>query len=837
MRQYRRIRNTLDPDTILFFHLGDFYEMFYEDARVASQILDIALTRRNRVPMCGVPCHSAEMYIARLIRAGKKVAICEQVEDPEVARGIVQREVTRIITPGTVTAPEVLDAHRHNYLAGINPQKDGRVGLAMLDLSTGDFWMEEYADHIGVCHQLSSLAPAECLIPESKVDDPQLKTCVEQSPPTATTAAEDWTFDPNSAADILSRHFGVYSLEGFGCADATAAVGAAGALLHYVKHHLKRAVPHIRSLRRLHSAGYMLLDRNTVTNLELMKPRSGIARYRPATLLEVLDTTRTPMGARLLREWLLRPLVDPHRIRARHAAVAELYADPVFLDDLRRGLQRIRDMERLLSRLSGGGNARDLLSLARSLKALPTLQKMLEDAGKPALLALCGSLDSCSELHDELLRALVDDPPAATREGGMIREGYHRDLDALRGAARDGRRWIADYQARQQERTGIRSLKVRYNKVFGYYIEVTKSNLASVPPEYIRKQTLVNAERFITDELKEYEGRVLGAQQRARELEYEIFCRLRNRVLESAERIQRNSRTVALLDVISTFAERARARRYVRPEVNESQRIRIREGRHPVIECIPDAEPFVPNDTLLDTEKNQLLVITGPNMAGKSTYVRQVALIVIMAQMGSFVPATDAEIGVVDRVFTRVGAGDELAAGRSTFMVEMQETATILHNATPRSLIVLDEIGRGTSTFDGISIAWAVAEYIHNTPRIRARTLFATHYHELTDLAMTLPGICNYNIMVRESGDRIIFLRRIIPGAADKSYGIHVARLAGLPREVIERAREILANLEEGEFEEGQPKIARRRPSRKAVPPGQLSLFPEGNGNTPPARR
>ncbi|HDL77865.1 MAG TPA: DNA mismatch repair protein MutS, partial [Lentisphaerae bacterium] len=728
----------------------------------------------------------------------------------------------------------VLDAHRHNYLAGINPRKDGVIGLAMLELSTGDFWVEEYRDHAGLRHQLSSLTPAECLVPEGKADDPLVRTCLEELPSPVITTAEDWTFDPDTATDILTRHFGVHSLEGFGCADTTTAIGAAGAVLHYVTHRLKRDIPHIRSLRRLHTQGYMLLDRNTVANLELIAPRSGIARQRPATLLEVLDTTCTPMGARLLREWILRPLIEPHRIRSRHAAVAELCADPVFLDELRRGLKQIRDMERLLSRLSGGGNARDLLALARSLKVLPGLQHMLQDAGKPALLALCGSLDSCSELSDELLRALVDEPPATVREGGMIREGYHHELDDLRRAARDGRQWIADYQAREQERTGIRSLKVRYNKVFGYYIEVTKSNLASVPPEYVRKQTLVNAERFITDELKEYESRILGAQERARELEYEIFGRLRNRVLEFTEIIQRNSRAVALLDVISTFAERARALRYVRPEVNDSQRIRIREGRHPVIECIPDSEPFVPNDTLLDTEQNQLLIITGPNMAGKSTYIRQVALIVIMAQMGSFVPASEAEIGVVDRVFTRVGAGDELAAGRSTFMVEMQETATILHNATPRSLIVLDEIGRGTSTFDGISIAWAVAEYIHNSPRIRARTLFATHYHELTDLALTLPGIRNYNIMVKESGDRIIFLRRIVPGAADKSYGIHVARLAGLPDEVVERAREILANLEEGEFEEGQPKIARRH-ARKAAHQGQLTLFPGNEENTRPS--
>jgi len=826
MRQYRRIRNSLPPDTILFFHLGDFYEMFYEDAREASRLLDIALTRRNQVPMCGVPCHSAEIYIARLIRAGRKVAICEQVEDPAAARGIVRREVTRIVTPGTVTTPEVLDSQKPNYLAALYHLRNN-IGLAMLELSTGDFWVEQFAHPADVRQQLATFAPAECLVPDAPEKDRILAECLSGISATTITPAEAWTFDPDVAADTLRQHFGVHSLDGFGCAELPAAVGAAGAVLHYVTHSLRQDARHVRSLRRVHTEAFLLMDRHTVANLELVEPRNRPPTRRPATLLEVLDTTRTPMGARLLREWILRPLQDTDAIRRRQDAVAELASDPAFLDRLREKLTEIRDMERLVGRLStGGGNARDLLSLARSLAVLPELKKLLDEPPHPALSALCGPLDTCEELSAELLRALVDEPPATTRDGGMIREGYSAELDELRSAARDGHRWITEYQAREQARTGIKSLKVRYNKVFGYYIEVTKSNLSLVPADYVRKQTLVNAERFVTDELKEYENRILGAQERARELEYQIFGELRARVLEQAEVIQRSSRGVAHLDVAACLAERARTLRYVRPQVDDSTRIEIRAGRHPVIECIPDSEPFVPNDTHLDTEENQLLVITGPNMAGKSTYIRQVALIVIMAQMGSFVPADQAEIGVVDRVFTRVGAGDELAAGRSTFMVEMQETAAILHNATPRSLIVLDEIGRGTSTFDGISIAWAVAEFLHNHPSVKARTLFATHYHELTDLALTLPGVRNYNVRVKEAGDQVIFLRRVVPGAADKSYGIHVARLAGLPDAVIERAREILANLEEGEFEEGRPKIARRRPGRRSGHEGQLELFP-----------
>lgn len=825
MRQYRRIRNSLPADTVLFFHLGDFYEMFYEDAHEASRILDIALTHRNRVPMCGVPCHSAEMYIAKLIKAGKKVAICEQVEDPAEARGIVRREITRIVTPGTVTAPEVLEAQQHNYLAGIN-HSGRRIGLALLDLSTGDFCLEEFDDLQLARHQLTAFSPSECIVPEDLLNDSAIRECLRDIPASLVTPAETWTFGADVAADELARHFKVFSLDGFGCADIPLAVGAAGAVLHYVSHSLKHNLHHIRSLRRLHSSRFLLMDRNTVANLELVQPRVAPPSRRPATLLEVLDTTRTPMGARLLREWLLRPLRQPDEIRQRHDAISELLKDPLLLQELRDKIGHIRDVERLLARLStGGGNARDLLSLARSLAALPELNELIQRPSLPALTRLCGTFEPCEDLTRELSRALVDEPPANTREGGLIRDGYSAELDELRSAARDGHRWISDYQSREQARTGIKSLKVRYNKVFGYYIEVTKSNLALVPDNYIRKQTLVNAERFVTDELKDYENRILGAQERARELEYQIFCDLRQKVLDQAEIIQRNARSAAILDVLSTLAERARTLRYTRPEVNDSDVIRITAGRHPVIEQIPDAEPFVPNDALLDTRRNQLLIITGPNMAGKSTYIRQVALIIILAQMGSFVPADHAEIGVVDRLFTRVGAGDELAAGRSTFMVEMQETATILHNATPRSLIVLDEIGRGTSTFDGISIAWAVAEYLHNNPRVKARTLFATHYHELTDLALTLPGVRNYNILVKESGNRVIFLRRIVPGAADKSYGIHVAQLAGLPAPVIERAREILANLEESELEEGRPKLARKRSGRKPDHEGQLELF------------
>ncbi len=822
MNQYRRIRAELPPDTILFFRLGDFYEMFFDDAKTASAILDIALTKRQNTPMCGVPYHSAELYIAKLIRAGLKIAICDQMEDPSAAKGIVRREVTRVITPGTVLEDHVLESRRNNYLAGLCP--DGaRFGLAFLDLSTGAFWIEEVADLASVRRLLAHSAPAECIVPEPARDDAAVRALFPEGGPVL-TAHDEWTFDAESATDLLTRHFKVHSLDGFGVRECPLGLRAAGAILHYVQHALRRPVEHVRALRVRHERDFMLLDEITLRNLDLVDA-PGVPRH--ATLIGVLDVTRTPMGARMLRDWLTRPLLNLAAIRARHDAVERLTRERRALADLREALGEIRDLERLIARLNAGtGNARDARALGRSLAAIPRVKEILAPLDPPLLAALEASLHPLPELAALIDRALVDEPPAPLKEGGLFKPGYHADLDALRDAASKGRQWLVEYQQREQERTGIASLKVRHNNVFGYYIEVTRANLSRVPPDYIRKQTIVNGERFITPELKEYETKIVGAQEKSVALEYELFLELRARIVAETEPIQQTAGALAQLDALAAFADRALALRYVRPTVTDGDRLRLVESRHPVIEALPGAERFVPNNALLDGSRNQLILITGPNMAGKSTYIRQVALLVVMAQAGSFVPADEAEIGLADRVFTRVGASDDLARGRSTFMVEMQETANILNNATARSLIVLDEIGRGTSTFDGISIAWAVAEYLHNDPRVKARTLFATHYHELTDLALTLPGVKNYNVLVRESGDRIAFLRRIAPGAADKSYGIQVARLAGLPPDVIARAREILRNLEEGEFEEsGQPKLAKRYGRKTAAHPDQLTLF------------
>lgn len=827
MKQYRRIRAELPPGTLLLFRLGDFYECFYDDAREVAALLEITLTRRQGVPMCGVPFHSVESYIARLIRAGRKVAICDQVEDPALARGIVRREVTRIVTPGTATEEGVLQAKEHHYLASLCRRGD-TYALALLDLSTGDFSVEEAESPAVLRDACRRAQPAECLLPADQEKALWLQEVLQGSD-ALRTPLEEWRFEPDAASELLKRHFGVHSLEGFGCAGRPAAIGAAGGALYYVCEVLRRKSDPIRALRFRHPADALWMDEATIANLDLI-PSARRGTRKGGDLLSVLDATCTAMGGRLLREWLVRPLAQADAIRARHEAVEELVRERTLLADLRSVLSEIRDLERLIARLAAGsGNARDLKALGRSVGYVPGVRTLLQEVRSPLLREAAASLTDEADLVSELDAALEEELPLSVREGGLIRTGYRAELDELRKAATEGKEWLAAYQAREIERTGIRTLKVRHNRVFGYYIEISKAQAANAPSDYVRRQTLTNAERFVTAELQDYEKRIVGAQERAMALEYELFCILRDRAVARLTSIQKTAAALARLDVLAAFADRAMANRYVRPVIREDDRLWIREGRHPIVEALPEAERFVPNDTLLDTGANQLLIITGPNMAGKSTYIRQVALIVIMAQAGSFVPATEAEIGVVDRVFTRAGAGDDLAGGRSTFLVEMQETANILHHATPRSLIVLDEIGRGTSTFDGISIAWAVAEYLHNTPAVKAKTLFATHYHELTDLALTLPGVKNYTCLARETDRGVIFLRRIVPGAADKSYGIHVARLAGLPPVVIERAEEILQNLEEGELEEaGKPKLARRRSGTKKGRPserGQLPLF------------
>jgi DNA mismatch repair protein MutS len=825
MAQYRSIRRELPEDTILFFRLGDFYEMFFDDAKTASDILGITLTKRHNTPMCGIPYHAAAGYLERLVKAGVKVAICEQMEDPATAKGCVKRAVTRIVTPGTILDEVTLEGNQNNFLAGLYKEKN-RFGMAMLDLSTGEFWIEESGDVLSVQSNLSRYTPAECIVAEEQLGTPELAELTLEAANTLLTACEDWTFESASANDYLLRHFDVHSLEGFGCTSMTAALGAAGAVLYYVKTELRRNLSHVRNIRVKNPADYMLLDETTATNLELVAPINSNRQAHKATLLHVLDATRTAMGGRLLREWVLRPLNNIEQINARHDAVERMVNHQTYLRSLRDVLGDIKDVERLISRIgSTSGNPRDVRAMGVSLQQMPLIKSLLMNQG--TLLETLGSaITTLPELVDLIEAAIVDEPPLNLKDGGVIRGGYHSELDELREAATQGRKWLADFQASEMERTGIKTLKVRHNKVFGYYIEVSKANSTLVPEDYIRKQTLVNAERYITPELKEYENKILGAQERSVGLEQEIFTAVRQQAVEHLETIQKNAMAIAQVDVLAALAERALSNNYSRPLMNDSGKLDIHDGRHAVVEQMPNAERFVPNDTQLDRETHQLIIITGPNMAGKSTYIRQVALITIMAHMGGFVPAAKAEIGLVDRVFTRVGASDDLARGRSTFMVEMQETANILNNATPKSLIVLDEIGRGTSTFDGISIAWSVAEFLCKNPAMQAKTLFATHYHELTDLALMLPNVQNFSVLVKEKGHSITFLRKIVPGAADKSYGIQVARLAGLPDEVIERANDILTNLEEGEFgDAGQPKIARKRPHKLKANVSQLDLF------------
>jgi DNA mismatch repair protein MutS len=823
MRQYRRIKSEMPEDVILFFRLGDFYEMFFDDAKAAAPALDIALTKRNDMPMCGIPFHALDGYLAKMMRAGLKVAICDQVEDPATTKGIVRREVTRVVTPGTITEDSVLDAAEHNFLAGLCRVGKG-FGISMIDLSTGLFWGEALVSVDGLRDELRRFNPNECVVPEEQADDPELHRMLGELGGLHVTKCEDWTFGYDAAYDYLTRHFSVHSLQGFGCEDSEAVVCAAGGVLHYVKADLRRQVGHVRSFQTRTPSEFMILDEATCSNLDLIPMRG---RTGGTTLLNVLDATKTPMGARKLRDWILRPLAELKGITARHDAVEGLVRDRALLHSVRGAFGGVRDLARLIARIgAGSGNARDLVAVGQSLDALPEVRLLVSNHASPLLAGLAEQMPPMPELVTLIQESIHDEPPVSMKDGGVIRDGYREELDTFRAAATQGRKWLAEYQAQEQTRTGIKNIKVRHNKVFGYYLEVSNSQLANVPEDYVRKQTLVNAERYITPELKEYESTIMGAHDKAVALEHELFSEIRQAVVEETDRIQQASEALAELDVLASLADRALALRYVRPVIDDGDRLVIEDGRHPVVEVMPDAERFVPNSTLLDCTINQLHIITGPNMAGKSTYIRQVAMVAIMAQMGSFVPAISAEIGVIDRVFTRVGASDDLSRGRSTFMVEMQETANILNNATPRSLIVLDEIGRGTSTFDGISIAWAVAEHLHNNGDVKAKTLFATHYHELTDLTLTMDGVKNYNILVRERDDKIAFLRKIVPGGADKSYGIQVARLAGMPQGVVSRAKEILSNLEEGEFgDSGQPKIAKTRRAKPGGSSAQMDLF------------
>jgi DNA mismatch repair protein MutS len=830
MQQYQRLRKSIPPDTFLLFRLGDFYEMFFDDAKEASALLNVALTKRNGVPMCGVPYHAAHGYIRRLINAGRRVAVCDQMSEPQPGRKIVDRQVTQIISAGTVSELSWLDAKRANYLGAIYADGDA-FGFAYADLSTGEFRLTQAQDRQSLQDEIARVSPAELLISsEQKAQTGEIDHALEY---------DSYAFLPEQAIFTLCEHFKVKSLDGFGCAQMPAAVAAAGAIVHYLKHQLRRKIDHLTSLHCDAPADHVLLDSATQANLELVESRGA----RDASLLSVLDRTITPMGARKLRAWILQPLRDLTELQGRQEMIGQLLQEPDLLGSIRAELKSIRDIERAAGRLSqASGNARDLVALKTSLQQIPTLKRELGKLidriefgrarppgapnvaeagglGDPALPEhLQTAIREMPALAEKLANALLDDPPLALKDGGIFRDGHDADLDALRQASREGKSWISQLQEREIVATGIKSLKVRYNSVFGYFIEITKSNLANVPAHYTRKQTTVGGERFITPELKEMEAKVLGADDRAQNVEYQLFQKLRDETLREIEPIQQTADAIAVLDVLCALAETARLFRYCRPELSDSLRLVIRDGRHPVLDQNLVDEKFVPNDTELDGENIRMAIVTGPNMAGKSTYIRQVALIVLMAQIGSFVPAESAELGLVDRIFTRVGASDDLARGQSTFMVEMNETANIINNATDRSLVILDEIGRGTSTFDGLSIAWSVAEFLYD--KIKARSLFATHYHELIKLAEDRKGVCNLNVAVREWNEQIIFLRKIIPGGADKSYGIQVARLAGLPKEILDRAKEILAHLESSSRAEAEPK-RRGRKSAKPMPESQ----------------
>jgi len=859
MRQYldakRRYR-----DTIVLFRMGDFYEMFYEDALVAARALDLTLTSRAKdaggaIPMCGVPYHAIDVYLARLVKKGFRVAICEQVEDPRKARGLVRREVVRVVSPGTLTDANYLDAREPAFLMAIAPVvaevrraverpsgSDGppssgstgadspsggdlapvveRVGVALLDLSTGEFSTGEYAGDAGLqalADELAVLRPRELVVPAGFDLAVGLPAVARAGIPT--TVADGWTFELESARRTLVEQLRTTSVDGFGLEAHPSAVRAAGGLVHYLRATQMADLAHVRAVSFRQPADALLIDSTTLRHLEVTEAADG---SRDGSLLHEIDRTMTAMGARLLRAWTLRPLIGLEQIRDRLDAVEDFAFRTTERGKFRETLKTVQDLERLVARAAlGTAGPRDLVGLRQSLAAVPRIRLLLEPFQAPLVTSLVSQLDDLDDVRNAIEGTLSDDPPALMRDGGYVRDGTDPELDELRTISRSGKEVIARMEEAERARTGIGSLKIRYNRVFGYFIEVSKSNLRAVPPDYHRKQTIAGGERFITPELKEYEEKVLGADERILEREIEIFDRLRAQVAAEAPRIQDTSRAIATLDVLAGLAETASLNNYTKPHVHDGDELVITDGRHPVVErhC---AGPFVPNDTLLDATTHQLVILTGPNMGGKSTYLRQTALICLLAQMGSFVPARQAKIGIVDRIFTRVGASDNIARGQSTFMLEMQETANILHSVTSRSLVILDEIGRGTATFDGLSIAWAVAEYLASSPRARPKTVFATHYHELTDLADALPGVVNHHVDAREWHDEIVFLRKVVPGRSDRSYGIQVARLAGLPWSVVARAREILFALEQDALARGgRPSLA-QTPNE---PQRQLGLF------------
>ena len=830
MRQYLDAKQQ-HRDAILLFRMGDFYEMFYEDALLAARTLELTLTSRSKdangggIPMCGVPFHAVDGYIARLVKKGFRVAICDQVEDPRKAKGVVKREVVRVVSPGTLTDAAYLDAREPAFLMAVAPH-GGRanggptLGVALLDVSTGEFTTAEYHGAAGLdafADELAVIRPREILTPAGADD---VAAVAHAGLPT--TTVDGWAFDFESARRTLLDQLRAGGLEGFGLDQKPAAVSAAGALVHYLRATQKADLAHVRSVTYRQGADALLIDPTTLKHLEILEGSEG---GRDGSLLAELDRTMTSIGSRLLRSWLLRPLLSLDRIRDRLDAVEELAFRSTDRGKFREAIKTVQDLERLIARVAlGSASPRDFVGLKHSIATIPRIKTVLADCQSPLVSCLIAELDDLADVRDVIERTLLDDPPALAREGGFVRDGFDPALDELRVTSRSGKQVIAAMEEAERARTGISSLKVRYNSVFGYYIEVSKSNLHAVPADYHRKQTIAGGERFVTPALKEYEEKVLGADERSIERELELFDGLRAAVAAEAPRIQAAARAVATLDVLAALAESAALHNYTKPHIHDGDEIAVVDARHPVVELRTSAagEAFVPNDIMLNGTTSQLVILTGPNMGGKSTYLRQTALVCVMAQAGSFVPAREAKVALVDRIFARVGASDNIARGHSTFMVEMQETANILHSATSRSLVVLDEIGRGTATFDGLSIAWAVAEFLAVNPRVRPKTLFATHYHELTDLADATPGVVNYHVAAREWKDDIIFLRKILAGRSDRSYGIQVARLAGLPLPVVERAREILNALERDELTRGG------RPSVTATPGDpqrQLALF------------
>ena len=806
MQQYMNIKNK-NKDSILFFRLGDFYEMFFEDAITASRELEIALTGREcgmeeKAPMCGVPYHSSNDYISKLVSKGYKVAICEQVEDPSKAKGIVKRDVVRVITPGTITDKKALEEKNNNYLASIYLDDKG-LGISYVDISTGDFYTTEIEGknkyYSVLIDELAKIKPTEIIVNKELYLNKSLIKKIKSRFNSYIDEYYEWTFELKESINIIKNHFNVINIEGLGFINNTFSVRSSGALIEYLKETQKNSLGHINYINNYNIHNYMILDINTRRNLELTETMRD--KDKKGSLLWVLDKTSTSMGGRLLKKWIEEPLLKRKEIENRFNAVEYLKNDLLMMDEIKNVMNKVYDIERLIGRIVyGSGNARDMISLKSSISILPQLKNMLKNTDSEYLKKLANEIKLLRDIYELINNSIKDEPPITLKEGGLIKEGYDNRLDELRKASVEGKDWISNLESSEKERTGIKSLKVGYNKVFGYYIEVTKSNLSNVPDNYTRKQTLSNSERYITPELKEMESKILGAEEKSTALEYDLFIKIRDNIKEHVDKIQKTAKIISTVDVLNSLSRVAYENSYVKPEINNEGILNIKKARHPVVEKMLDDEPFIPNDTLLDSEENRVAIITGPNMAGKSTYMRQVAIISLMTQIGSFVPAEEANISLVDRIFTRVGASDDLAQGQSTFMVEMSEVANILNNSTRNSLIILDEIGRGTSTYDGLSIAWAVVEYIGDKNKIGAKTLFSTHYHELTELEGILEGVKNYRITVKEDGDDIIFLRKVVRGGADKSYGIEVANLAGVPNAVINRAKSILNELERNDI-------------------------------------